>query len=46
MQNLNSLLPPNSGWLLLSASAINNNGQITGHGIIHAQTHAFLLTPQ
>jgi len=34
-----------SGWLLTSAVAINNAGQIVGTGIIQEQQHAFLLTP-
>ena len=32
MVNLNSLLPPSSGWVLNSAIAINNEGQIIGSG--------------
>jgi len=30
MQDLNALIPANSGWLLLYAFAINDKGQITG----------------
>jgi len=46
MQNLNSLIPVSSGWMLSSANAINNSGQIVGNGISPSgQTHAFLLTP-
>ncbi len=43
--DLNDLLPPNSGWQLSTASAINNNGQIAGYGYHNGQPRAFLLTP-
>jgi len=46
MQDLNDLIPPDSGWLLEYAFAINDVGQITGQGLINGETHAFLLTPQ
>lgn len=50
-QDLNLLIPFNSGWTdLISATAINNSGQITGVGNVTTQhgvaQHAFLLTPQ
>jgi len=45
MQDLNSLIPANSGWTLQSANAINDVGQIVGTGTIDGQTHAFLATP-
>lgn len=45
MVDLNSLIDPLSGWDLLYAFAINDNGQITGQGIIDGDRHAFLLTP-
>ncbi len=45
MFDLNNLLPPNSGWTLNSAKAINNNGQIVGSGIFNGQNRGFLLTP-
>jgi len=45
MQDLNVLIPSNSGWLLLCAFAINDKGQITGEGIVNGATRAFLLTP-
>jgi probable HAF family extracellular repeat protein len=44
MQDLNDLIPSNSGWILQYASAINDRGQITGWGTISSQTHAFLLS--
>jgi probable HAF family extracellular repeat protein len=45
MQDLNSLIPANSGWVLINANAINNVGQITGYGTRNGHNHAFLLTP-
>lgn len=45
MQDLNSLIPANSGWVLVLAVWINNSGQITGYGTINGDNHAFLLTP-
>jgi len=44
--DLNSLIPADSGWELLLASAINDAGQIVGAGLFNGKTHAFLLTPQ
>src|SRR5437667_428445 len=44
MQDLNRLIPPNTGWVLGEANGINDVGQIVGYGTIHGQTHAFLLT--
>ena len=45
MVDLNSLIDPHLGWVLSSANAINDVGQITGTGLVGGQTHAFLLTP-
>jgi probable HAF family extracellular repeat protein len=45
MQDLNALVPRNSGWVLNSAAAINEAGQIVGDGTYQGQIHAFLLTP-
>jgi len=42
---LNDLIPPNSGWVLNAATAINDRGQIAGYGVINGQTHAFRLDP-
>lgn len=44
-QNLNGLIPPNSGWVLNQAWGINRLGQIAAVGTIGGQTHAALLTP-
>ncbi|MBS1788396.1 MAG: hypothetical protein JST85_11780 [Acidobacteria bacterium] len=43
MFDLNMLLPPDSGWELEAASAINENGQIAGWGKQYGLTRAFLL---
>ncbi len=45
MIDLNTLIPPNSGWKLTAAYGINDAGQIVGHGKINSQSHGFLLTP-
>ena len=51
--DLNTLIPPELGWLLLDASDINEAGQITGRGFIDfdkdgidgsEDIHAYLLT--
>ena len=43
--DLNRVLPPNSGWTLEEARAINSRGQIAGMGRFHGAPRAFLLTP-
>ena len=49
VQDLNNLIPTNSGWILLAASCINDLGEIVGFGIITnqgvLQAHAFALIP-
>jgi len=45
MQDLNKLIPANSGWDLQVASSINNRGRIFGVGTIKGQSHAFVLIP-
>lgn len=45
MQDLNSLIPPSSGWLLNRATAINDKGQIAGLGTHLGMYRAYLLTP-
>ncbi len=45
MLDLNSLLPPESEWLIIDASDINNRGWIAGTGLINGQIHAVLLEP-
>jgi probable HAF family extracellular repeat protein len=49
MEDLNRLIPANSGWLLMTAYGINDAGQIVGYGVLngnYADEHGFLLTPQ
>jgi hypothetical protein len=45
MKELNSLLPPSSGWNLTQAMGINNKGQMIGFGDLGGTEHAFLMTP-
>jgi probable HAF family extracellular repeat protein len=45
MIDLNTCLPPNSGWVLIAATAINDKGQIAGNGLYQGNRRAFLLTP-
>jgi uncharacterized membrane protein len=46
MQDLNTLIPGGSGWVLNSVSGINSWGQIVGSGTVNGQTRGFLLTPR
>jgi probable HAF family extracellular repeat protein len=43
--DLNSLIPPGSGWILIQANGINDSGQITGFGRHNGTPRAFLLSP-
>ncbi len=45
MKDLNDLIPAGSDWVLSSALAINNRGQIVGSGFHSGRRRAFLLTP-
>lgn len=45
IQNLQSLIDPNSGWQIAHAFQINNAGQIAGEGEHSGDMRAFLLTP-
>lgn len=45
LYDLNSLIDGNSGWVLLVASGVNNQGQITGVGRYNGVVTGFLLTP-
>lgn len=45
IEDLNDLIPSNSGWVLTLPTGINVRGQITGEGSINGESHAFLLTP-
>jgi probable HAF family extracellular repeat protein len=44
--DLNTRIPPGSGWHLASASAINDEGRIAGTGLLNGEIHAFRLTPE
>jgi probable HAF family extracellular repeat protein len=45
MWDLNSLITPNSGWVLYIATAINERGEIVGQGKFQGHFRAFLLRP-
>jgi probable HAF family extracellular repeat protein len=45
MTDLNTLLPAGSGWVLQTAAAISEGGQVTGTGTLNGVARAFLLTP-
>lgn len=45
MMDLNNLVVDGSGWVLSRATAINENGQIVGEGLLNGETHAFVLNP-
>lgn len=44
MTDLNTLTGAGSGWILTAATAINDNGDIVGSGLLNGQVHGFLLT--
>ena len=43
--DLNTQVDNASGWTLVSATGVNNAGQIAGNGYLNGQLTAFLLTP-
>lgn len=45
LYDLNDFLPPDSGWVLNGATAINESGWIVGVGVHNGVGRAFLLTP-
>lgn len=45
LTDLNSLLPPGTGWVLRSASEINESGQIAGEGLLNGAPRSYLLVP-
>ncbi|MCU1283886.1 MAG: hypothetical protein JWO13_236 [Acidobacteriales bacterium] len=45
IHDLNKMIPANSGWVLMGANAVNDNGQIAGIGVHNGESRAFLLTP-
>jgi len=46
MQDLNTLIHSNSGWVLNTATDINVWGQVVGNGTLNGQPHGYLLTPK
>lgn len=45
MKDLNKLIPANSGWELVIAAAISDNGRIVGEGTVNGAAHAYMLVP-
>ena len=45
MRDLNGMIPSGTGWTLLAAHAISDDGKIVGYGSKGGQTRAFLLLP-
>jgi probable HAF family extracellular repeat protein len=43
MTNLNTLIPGDAGWDLISAYGINNRGEIVGYGLLDGRFRAFVL---
>jgi hypothetical protein len=43
--DLNSLIDPSSGWVLQSATAINDSNWIVGRGLHNGNACSFLLQP-
>jgi len=43
--DLNTVIPPNSGWILNVARSINNRGEISAAGELNGTQHACLLVP-
>ena len=45
LTDLNDLIDEQSGWILKSATAINDEGQIIGSGLLNGVPRSFLLSP-
>ncbi|HVO96424.1 MAG TPA: hypothetical protein VMT15_00065 [Bryobacteraceae bacterium] len=45
MMDLNTLIPANSGWYLMSSCSLNDLGEIVGYGVINGEMHSFLARP-
>lgn len=43
--DLNALIDPSTGWMLVDGNAINSVGQIVGDGTFQGNTRSYLLTP-
>jgi probable HAF family extracellular repeat protein len=41
--DLNTLIDPNSGWILMTARAINDSGWIVGYGALNGEGRAFAM---
>jgi hypothetical protein len=47
MEDLNTLIPSDSGWTLETSSGIDRAGEIVGAGLVDgAAIHGFMLTPE
>jgi len=46
MADLNALIPVGTGWVLKTASSINDKGQIVGLGEYKGERRGYLLTPK
>ncbi|HEY2385457.1 MAG TPA: choice-of-anchor D domain-containing protein [Candidatus Binatia bacterium] len=46
IQDLNSLVPSGSGWVLQYATGINGNGDIVGTGTLNGSAAAFYIAPK
>jgi hypothetical protein len=44
-REVQDLLPPNSGWQIVTADQINNKGQIVGIGIFDNLPRPYILSP-
>ena len=44
IQNLNEMVSAGADWVLTSATAINDRGEIVGTGLLDGRPHGFLLT--
>ena len=43
--DLNTVIPPDSGWELAVARGVNNRGEIVGAGFLNGALHAYVLIP-
>ena len=46
MKDLNTLVRNAWGWLLVSATGVDDTGTIVGYGDYNGEQHGFLLTPE
>jgi uncharacterized membrane protein len=45
LQDLNDRLAPGSGWILLSAQCVSNDGRIWGEGVFAGKNRPYVLVP-